>query len=236
MYHEFMRGFGILLAYFLACVVGALALRRLFTVPREVFRKTLHFILLGSIFIWTYAFETWWLAALAALAFMVLVYPVLSLGEKIPGYAQLLVQRNPGEIKRSLIVVCLTFAILITLCWGGLGLRYLVIASVLGWGTGDAAAALVGKRFGKRFIEGKFVEGRKSLEGTIAMFVASFVSVLIVLIINSAVHWFAYVPTAAVTAFVCALVELYTKNGMDTITCPLAAVSVLIPLIFLWGV
>lgn len=236
MYHEFLRGFGILIVYFLACVIGAFAVRRMVKVPREVFRKTLHFIILGSIFIWTYAFETWWLAAISALVFMVLVYPILTLGERFSGYAQLLTQRKPGEIKRSLVVVCLTFTIVITLCWGGLGMRYLVIAAVLGWGTGDAAAALVGKRFGKRFIEGKFVEGRKSLEGTIAMFVVSFVSVLVVLVINGAVHWYAYIPTAAITAFVCALVELYTKNGMDTITCPLAAVSVLIPLIFLWGV
>ena len=65
------------------------------------------------------------------------------------------------------------------------------------------------------------MEGRKSLEGTAAMFVVSFYVVLVVLVANGVLPWYAYAPTAAVTALVCAIVELYTKDGMDTITCPL---------------
>lgn len=236
MYQEFMRGFGILLAYFAAGVAGVFVVRRFVPVPREVFRKMLHFILLGSIFILVYGFNTWWLAALAAGAFMAVVYPILAAGERVFSYTKLLIERKPGEIRRSLVVASLTFAILIAICWGGLGQKYLVIAAVLGWGMGDAAAALVGKRFGRRFIEGPFVEGRKSLEGTAAMFVVSFVAIIVVLVIHGVLPWYGYVPTAAITAFVCAVVELYTKNGMDTITCPLAAVSVLVPLICLLGV
>ncbi|HHT74160.1 MAG TPA: phosphatidate cytidylyltransferase [Firmicutes bacterium] len=236
MYQELVRGFGILLAYFLASVVGVFVVRRLLPVPREVFRKMLHFILLGSIFVLVYGFDTWWVAALATLAFMVLVYPILAVGERVLNFTKVLIERKPGEIKGSLVVACLTFIALITLCWGGLGQKYLVIAAVLGWGTGDAAAALVGKRFGRRYIEGPFVEGRKSLEGTLAMFVVSFIAIIIVLVVHSVLPWYGYVPTAAVTAFVCAVVELYTKNGMDTITCPLAVVSVLVPLMCLWGV
>jgi phytol kinase len=117
-----------------------------------------------------------------------------------------------------------------------LGQRYLVVASVAAWGLGDAAAALVGKRFGRRYIEGKRVEGRKSLEGTIAMFVVSFLSVLAVLLARGSLEWYGYVPVSAATAVVSAVVELYTKGGMDTITCPLAAAAVLIPLTYLWGV
>src|SRR5690606_20120870 len=147
MYQELVRGFGILLAYFLASVVGVFVVRRLLPVPREVFRKMLHFILLGSIFVLVYGFDTWWVAALATLAFMVLVYPILAVGERVLNFTKVLIERKPGEIKGSLVVACLTFIALITLCWGGLGQKYLVIAAVLGWGTGDAAAALVGKRF-----------------------------------------------------------------------------------------
>jgi hypothetical protein len=40
---------------------------------------------------------------------------------------------------------------------------------------------------------------------------------------------------AAITAAVTAGVELCTKNGLDTLTCPLAAASTLIPLSQLWG-
>jgi phytol kinase len=125
--------------------------------------------------------------------------------------------------------------VLAVICWGLLGEKYLVIASVLAWGLGDAAAALVGKRFGAHYIEGKRIEGRKTLEGTLAMFVVSFLSVLIVLLIKGAVVWYGYVPTAAITATVSAVVELFSRNGRDTWTCPFAAAAVLIPLIYLLG-
>ena len=146
MYHEFVRGFSLLIGYFAVCVALVFVLRKFVTLPKEVARKSLHMILLGSVFIWVYGFNTWWVAALAALVFMALVFPILAVAEKWSKYAEMLVERKPGEIKGSLIAVCLTFALLIFICWGALGQRYLVIAAVLGWGLGDAAAALVGKR------------------------------------------------------------------------------------------
>lgn len=232
---EFMIGYGILLGYFAVCASAALILRQLVTIPTEVFRKTLHVILLGSIFVLTYKFTRWQLAALAAIVFMAMVFPILVFAERLPGYAQLLTERKKGEIKQSLVVVFSMFAVLICFCWGWLGQKYLVIASVLAWGLGDAAAALVGKRFGQHFIEGKLVEGRKSCEGTLAMFVVSFISVLVVLSVNGPLGWYSYVPIAIVTAAVCAVVELYTKGGMDTLTCPFSAALTLILLLHLWG-
>ena len=127
-------------------------------------------------------------------------------------------------------------AVLIAVCWGHLGEKYLIVASVFAWGFGDAAAALVGKRFGRRYIQGKLVEGRKTLEGTAAMFAASFLAVLAVLLVYRAVSWYSYVPVAAAVAAVSAVVELYTRDGMDTMTCPLAAALVLIVFIRILGV
>lgn len=124
------------------------------------------------------------------MVFIAMVYPILVFAERIPGYSELLTERKRGEIKSSLVVVFSMFTVLICVCWGWLGERYLVIASVLAWGLGDAAAALIGKRFGKHYIEGKFVEGRKTLEGTLAMFVVSFVSVLIILLVQGSVEWY----------------------------------------------
>ena len=232
---EFITCFGILIAYFIVCASIALLLRRFVSIPREVFRKTLHIIVLGSILVFTNAFATWWISAIAAIVFMGIVYPVLSFAERKLDYSELLIERKRGEIKNSLVVVFSMFAVLICVCWGLLGEKYLVNAEVFAWGLGDAAAALIGKRFGRHYIEGKLVEGRKSIEGTLAMFVVSFISVLIILLINSAAQWYGYIPIAAVTAAVCAVVELYTKGGMDTITCPLAAAAIMIPLIRLWG-
>lgn len=235
MRHEFVTGFGLLLVYFVALAVGALALRRFVKVPREVFRKTLHLIVLGSVFVLTYAFGTWWVSAAASLVFMALVFPVLALAERLPGYSELLIERKGGEIKMSMVTVFTMFAALTCVCWGWLGEKYLMIASVLAWGLGDAAAALVGKRFGRRHIQGKLVEGRKSVEGTLAMFAVSFVAVLAVLLVHGSAKWYSCVPVAAVTAGVCAAVELYTLGGMDTITCPFAAAATMIALLRMWG-
>ena len=231
-----LTGYGYLILYFAACAVSALLMRKVIRVPREVFRKTLHMILLGSMFVLTYAFTLWWQAAAAAGVFMLTVYPILAYFERMPGYSQLLTERKRGEIKRSLIVVFFMFAVLICVCWGWLDQKHLAIASVLVWGLGDAAAALAGKRFGRRFIEGRLVEGRKTLEGTLAMFVVAFITVMLVLLVKCPVQWYAYVPIALATAAASAAVELYTKNGMDTLTCPFTAAAILIPLVRLWGV
>jgi dolichol kinase len=235
MFREFVSGFLVLLTYFAVCAILALVLRRSVKIPAEVFRKILHMILLGSIFVLAYAFHTWWVSAVTAFVFMAVVYPVLMFAERIPGYSKLLTERKCGEIKLSLIVVFFMFAVLIGVCWGWMGEKYLVIASVLAWGLGDAAAALVGKRFGRHYIEGKLVEGRKSLEGTLAMFAVSFIAVTAVLMANGSVAWYCCVPVALLTAACCAVVELYTKGGMDTLTCPFAAAALLIPLVRLLG-
>ncbi len=233
---DLVAGFGKLVVYYGLCVIGALALRRFVRVPAEVFRKTLHLILLGSLFVFLYGFGTWTASALAAVLFVAAVYPALAAAERLPGYSQLLTERKAGEIKRSLVVVFAMYATLAAVGWGWLGERYLVTASVMAWGLGDAAAALVGKRFGSHFIEGRLVEGRKSVEGTLAMFLVSFLSVLAVLLVHSAGNWRVSAAIAAVTAAVSAAVELCTRDGMDTITCPFAAAAVLIPLVRALGV
>lgn len=233
---EFITGFGMLLGYFAICATIALVLRKLITIPREIFRKMLHFILLGSICIFTYVFKTWWLSALATVAFVVLVFPILMFAESIPGYSELLTERKKGEIKRSLIVVFGMFFVLICVCWGLLNQKFFIIASVFAWGFGDAAAALIGKRFGRHYIEGKLVEGRKSVEGSVAMFIVSFIAVLVVLLLNGTLNKLGYLPVALTTAAVCSVVELYTKGGMDTLTCPFAAAAVMIPLVYLWRI
>lgn len=232
---EFLQGFGILCGYFFVCASAALLLRRFARIPSEVFRKILHIILLCSLFVWIYAFQTWWIASLAALIFIAIVFPLLSLAEKLDCYSELLTERRNGEIKHSLILVFSMFAILNSICWGWLGERWLVLACICAWGFGDAAAALIGKKYGRHYLEGKLIEGRKSVEGTLAMFTVSLISVLIVLLINGNVAWYTSLTIAVLTAAASSVVELYTRKGMDTVTCPFAAAAVLLPLVHLWG-
>jgi len=232
---ELTAGLLTLLIYFIVLATAALLLRKLSRIPDEPFRKLLHCILLGSLFVWTLVFSTWWLAALSAIAFALAVYPLLKLAEKIPGFSKFVTERKKGELKHSLLVVFFMYAAVVSVCWGWLGDKFLALCSIYAWGFGDAAAALVGKRFGKHDLSGGHIEGHKSMEGTLAMFSVSFISVLAILILRGGMPWYAYPLTALATAAVSALVELYTLNGMDTISCPLAAMAVLLPIVHLFG-
>lgn len=235
MINELLFGFAKIGIYFVICASIALICRFLIKIPTEIFRKILHLILVGSVFIWTYGFDTWWISALAALIFAIVVYPILMMAEHIKGYSEFVTERKIGELKQSLIIVFVMFASVISLCWGIFGLRELVIASILSWGLGDASAALVGKKFGKNHISGRFIEGTKSLEGSTAMFLVSFVSLVCVFSANSIFNAPMTVIVAIAAALVSAISELLSKNGMDTIICPLANTLVLIPLTLLFG-
>lgn len=231
----FWSGLGWLCVYFIVCASTAVLLRIFTKIPDEVFRKTLHMILLGSLAVWLRVYEVWWMAAAACLLFAAVVYPLLALAERWQGYSHLLTERKGGEIKNSLLVVFTMFAVVIAVCWGWLDDRLLALAAVFAWGLGDAAAALIGKRFGRHHLEGPHIEGKKSVEGTAAMFVVAFVSVLGVLLLRGGLSAWVCVVISVVTALVTALTELFTKGGYDTITCPLAALAVLLPLVYVFG-
>ena len=67
------------------------------------------------------------------------------------------------------------------------------------------------------------------------MFMVSFVSVLVVLLMRGGMGGAACVITAYVTASVCTVVELYSMHGNDTVTCPIAAMCVILPMVYLFG-
>lgn len=235
MIEELIYGFLKLIIYFIFSASSALLARKLFRMEREVFRKILHFILLGSIIILVYGFNTWWISVMAVGLLILLVYPFLVLGERIKSYSELLIERKSGEIKRSFLIVFIMFVLVITLCWGIIGEKYLVLASIFAWGFGDAAAALVGIKIGKKYFKENIINGDKSVEGSLAMFFVSFTAVMVILILNNQSNLIKNVPIALVTAGVASFVELLSKDGMDTITCPIASALVLIPMIQLMG-
>lgn len=123
----------------------------------------------------------------------------------------------------------------VTVCWGLFGDKYLVLASIYAWGVGDALAALIGKRFGKHKIKWKIADGKKSFEGSLAMFVCSLMSVLTVLLIRGGIGIPLCLGIAFLAALACTVSEMCTKNGLDTVICPTVAMVVIIPLVTLLG-
>lgn len=88
--------------------------------------------------------------------------------------------------------------------------------------TGDAFAALIGRRFGRH----KLVNG-KSLEGTVSFFIAGFAALSIVFLVSGVHSSFYFCGAAGV--FLAALVELFQKQLKldDNFTVPLAVGCVL---------
>ena len=232
---EFLNGAGIVCLYFAVAASSAFALRWLIRIPDELFRKILHFILLLSYIPFAFAFETWWRSVLLTVIMEALIYPVLAWAERLRGFGTFVNQRKGGEFKHSLLLAFTMLAVCNTVCWGLLGDKYLGLACMYAWGVGDAFAALVGKRFGRHKIKWKLADPHKSLEGSAAMFVCSVLSVLTVLLVRGGLGFGSCLLISLLAAAVTTYVELITKDGLDTITCPAAAMAVILPLIRLLG-
>ena len=232
---EFITGTSIIIVYFIIAAGSALTCRRLIKIPDEIFRKILHCILLGSLSLFTLCFETWWITALEAVVFAIVVYPILMFFERFQTFSQLTTERKKGELKTSLLLVFFMFAGIVCICWGWLGDKYLVLASVYAWGFGDAAAAIIGKRFGRHKITWKYTDGKKSFEGSSAMFVTSLISVAVILGIRGGLPPVGYIVIPVLVALISTLAELYSKEGLDTVICPVSAMIVLLPLVYLFG-
>ncbi len=230
-----LMAIGILLLYFAIAAGTALGCRMLIKIPDELFRKILHSILLGSLLIFVFCFPGWRSAALGAVGFAVAVYPILMVLERMKNFSGITTERKKGELKSSLLLVFGMFAAVIAVCWGWVGDRWLVLASVYAWGWGDAAAALVGKRWGKHKIRFGPADGKKSMEGSGAMFLTSLLSVAVILLCRGGFTTAGYFVIPAVTAVVSTVAELYSKDGYDTAICPLSAMVVLLPLTYLFG-
>lgn len=230
---EILQGFCIVILYFVCCVVILVAVRALLHPPSELFRKSLHIALTLSLFAWVYAFSHWWASVAAVVLFLVVVYPVLVLAEaKLPIYSKLLVERDKGEIRSSIVLACLMFASMIALTWGICGERILTFAVVFPWGFGDATAALVGKRFGKHKPKaGRFCDGKKSLEGSFGMLLVCFAILFVILLIRGGLGLISCAIAAMLTGFACTVVEFFSPNGRDTLFCPLATAATLLLLL-----
>ena len=227
----FLSGTGITALYIVVAVGIMLLVRKYFTIPDELFRKTLHFILLGAYIPRVFAFESWWMAAIFAASLIVILFPALSIAGKLPIFSSFVNERKKGEFKSSMVLAVGMMAFSVSVCWGLFGDKYLVLASIYAWGIGDGLAALVGKRFGKHKIKWRLADGKKSVEGSATMFLCSLVAVFTVLLVRGGIGIPMCLAIALLAAAVCTLAEMCAKGGWDTVICPVSAMIVIIPMV-----
>lgn len=232
---EFIYGLLYVILYILPLIMILFPARKILHIPDELFRKILHFVLLGLYIPFLFGFHTWYISVAGILLVMIIAYPVLMLLGHIPTFSRFVNERKSGEFKFSMLLALGMMILSITICWGYLKDKYLLLASIYAWGIGDAFAALIGKRYGKHKIQWKYADSHKSYEGSFAMFVSSVCSVFIILSLRGGLSIMNRLVVACLTAFVCTMVELCTNNGLDTVTCPTAAMIVLLPLVKILG-
>ena len=234
-----LMGAGILMAYYLLiCVSLPTLLKHWLKMPSELARKMQHVAYSLSIFILLQLFSTWYMAVAAAFLLVLLGYPALLLIERSSFYKRFFADRNArgGELRKQLVYVQLSFAVLIFIFWGLLGTswHYVVAVAVMAWGFGDAAAALVGKAFGRRRVIHKYIEKAKTYEGTGAMILVAGLALFFTLLCYAGKPWHISLLVSVIVAPVCGIVELFSRRGTDTLTVPISAAALLLPLIHLF--
>jgi len=228
---------GILLVYYLIfCFILPTLFKAWGKLPNELVRKFQHISYSLSIFLLLDLFSTWYAAIVGASILVVVAYPALMLMEKTPFYKKYLVDRTSkgGEMRKQMMYIYATFAILIFIYWGVLGTRWYYIAAVavMAWGFGDAAAALVGKALGRRRIFHRLIERTKTIEGTTAMITAAALALFFTMLCYAGKPWYTSLVVSVVVAPVVGTVELFSRKGTDTFTVPLAAAFIIMPLIY----
>ena len=230
-----LRCFGEYLLFIVPAALILLVLHFIGHIPRVVFRKLLHLPAFCSAAVVVWRADSWQAASLTLVLFAAIVYPVLCLAQRWKGYDSLFVQKAPGEIKKSLLLLFLCDAVLVALCWGGFGLPWAAVAAILMWGSGDGAAALVGHRFGKHHVRLPLADQKKTWEGSAAMAGLSTAVGTAAMLILTAMPWWQCLLMAMAASVFGAYTELISRNGDDTVTVPVVNTAVLLALHLLFG-
>lgn len=228
-----LAGIGLYFGFLIALGLPVILIKAAVNLPFEVTRKLYHLLIVFSIFPLVKVFSTWYMAVLAVFLLAVLAYPALAWLEKTSLFQRIAVEREGGEFKRSLLIVQGSMALLLFIFWGVLGEAWkpIAIVAVMAWGLGDAAAALVGKALGRRRIRHPRIQGTKTYEGTLAMLLTAGLAIFFTLLIEAQLSWYVSLMIATLVAPVCAVVELFSSRGMDTLTVPLSAAFAILPLL-----
>ena len=108
-----MTCLGKLILYIIPCVLVLLLIRFLKKIPSFVSRKLLHVVAFTCFTVMTLTAACWQAAALTSVIMAMVIYPLLALAESGKWYGRFFVQKSPGEIKRSLLMLFFMFAAVI---------------------------------------------------------------------------------------------------------------------------
>lgn len=207
----------LILAFLYVSIILALGegLRRGLKLGVEFTRKFVHIGVGMVVFLLVWLFQSWQWAIIPPLAFIVINY--------ISYRRQIFAGMETGERGQlGTVYFPISFAILIPLLWS---MPVLLVASLMPMTWGDAFAAIIGKRFGAR--EFSILGHTRSLEGSLTMFVFSFIATFLALVIFAQPIGTS-LGLAFIVAIVATIVEAFSPYGIDNLTVPLTSAVVLV--------
>ena len=218
-------------AYVLAIIVVSGKIDKILHVSRKSARKFLH-IMIGNLPFIIPFFTLTVFPALVAAPFIVLTLlaspysPFKTVTKRMKGLADITEEGHQlGLVFYAISYTCL--ALLFA------SKAYIIAAGILPMAYGDAAASMVGERWGRRKYR---LVTEKSLEGSAAMFIFSFLSLAVGMVFFSVIYHFALldkIVAVAAASAVATAVEGFSPMGFDNLTVP--AISVLVFLLFRGG-
>ena len=215
-------------AYVLSIIVVSGRIDKTLHVSRKSARKFLH-IMIGNLPFIIPFFTLTIFPALVAAPFIVLTLlaspysPFKTVSKRMKGLSDITEEGHQlGLVLYAISYTCL--ALLFA------SKPYIIAAGILPMAYGDAAASMVGERWGRRKYK---LVAQKSLEGSAAMFLFSFISLFVGLVFFSFFYHFALLAktvAALAAAAVATAIEGFSPMGFDNLTVP--ALSVLVFLLF----
>lgn len=208
-------------AYVLLVIFVSSRINRLFHVSVKASRKFLH-VMIGNLpfvipFFTSNVYPVLVAAPFVLVTFLVSPYsPFPNIGKRLTGLAGI-TEEGHGL---GLVFYAISYTIL-ALAFASK--PYVIAAGILPMAYGDAAASIVGERYGRRIYR---VFANKSLEGSAAMFLTSFFSLLIGLFFFSAMYSFSVfkkIFAVLAAAAVGTLFEGFSPLGFDNLIVPVSS-------------
>lgn len=191
--------------------------------PRSLSRKFLHIMIGNLCFIipfFTYNVFPMNFPFFVAAPFILLtllvspISPIKSITNKMAGLTDV----TTGGHGFGLVMYAISYTVLALFFSAQ---PYVIAAGILPMAYGDAAAALIGQKFGHHKYN---IFGKKSFEGSIVMFIICFLALLLSLLFFSFLYTFSLnrlLITAFGVSIVATIFEALTPKGLDNLTVPL---------------
>lgn len=228
MYEQIKQPLNACVLFIIPCVILLLLIYKFTKLPSYIFRKIAHIIAFSFVIIFIYNSINISSLLIASLLLTCIIYIALKIIKNKININKLLSSKNDNEIVVSFVLLMLMMDIVSIVGWFLFGHKEFSILSVLMWGVGDCFAAILGISFGKHSLR------NKTYEGSISMFITSFIAGLIYL--NLICHYeigisILYCLPASIIA---TLTELYTPSEYDTITVPISVLFTIILINFFY--